>query len=127
MHDTTPGHRATRLTSMLTGDSAPLDLVTIRATVRRALQDRGSVLPRPEDVAELTMALRGHLRAMLDEALDRAARLDRHTGPWHRWQTLIDRVRTDLSRDAGAGLCSATSYMRELGRTARYLADCLDE
>ncbi|WP_171167660.1 DUF6415 family natural product biosynthesis protein [Streptomyces sp. I05A-00742] len=127
MHDTTPGHRATRFTSMLTGDSAPLDLVTIRATVRRALQDRGPVLPRPEEVAELTAALRGHLQVMLEQALDCVGRLDRRTGPWHRWQTLIDRVRMDLARDAGPGLRSATCHMQELGRTARYLADCLDE
>ncbi|MGK5639050.1 DUF6415 family natural product biosynthesis protein [Streptomyces sp. URMC 126] len=127
MHDTTPGHPASRLPSMLTGDSAPLDLVTIRATIRRALQDRGSVLPRPEEVSELARTLREHLRTMLEAAHERAARLERGTGPWHRWQTLIDRVRTDLSRDAGQGLCSATATMRELGRTARFLADCLDE
>ncbi|MFI8938292.1 DUF6415 family natural product biosynthesis protein [Streptomyces syringium] len=114
------------LSTMMTGDSTPLDLVTIRATVRRALQER-TALPRAEEVHEITRALRTHLWLMLPAAQAIADGLVRGTGPWHRWRALIDRVRVDLDHDGGSGLCSAVVHMKDLGRTCRFLADCLDE
>lgn len=112
--------------TLMAGENEPLDLVTIRATVRRALQERAA-LPRAGEIREITGTLRGHLQRMLLEAQNRANQLHRGTDPWLRWTALINRAHDDLQRDGGSGLCSAATYMKELGRTCRYLADCLDE
>ncbi|MBH1935253.1 hypothetical protein I5Q34_13380 [Streptomyces sp. AV19] len=114
---------------MLTGDTAPLDLVTIRATVRRALQER-PVRPCTAEIAELTRTLRAHLGAMLDEAHHRAALLTAGTPARLRWETLIAHVRADLAFGLGQGQpvrAAADAYVRILARDARFLADRLDE
>ncbi|KNB51510.1 DUF6415 family natural product biosynthesis protein [Streptomyces caatingaensis] len=111
---------------LMTGDTLPLDLVTIRATVRRALHERPS-LPPAQEVREITDALRGHLELMRQEGTTRRDLLGRRTEAWHRWNCVLDRARTELEGDPGSGLCSAVAYMQGLGRTCRYLADCLDE
>ncbi len=111
---------------MVAGENTPLDLVTIRATVRRALQERAA-LPRASEIREITHTLRGHLQLMLVEAQNRAGQLERGTEPWLGWVALIGRARDDLDRDGGCGLRSAAAYMDDLGRTCRRLVDCLDE
>ncbi|MEV5505101.1 DUF6415 family natural product biosynthesis protein [Streptomyces orinoci] len=126
-----PDHRSQPLppTPLMNGDNTPLDLVTIRATIRRALQER--ITPPPaREVDELIRALREHLERMLAEAASRATEVPPGTVARDRWDALIGHVRFDL--DFGAGeerpiRCAARAYMQILARDARFLADCLDE
>ncbi|EMF00281.1 hypothetical protein J7W19_20270 [Streptomyces mobaraensis NBRC 13819 = DSM 40847] len=111
---------------MLTGDIEPIDLVSVRATVRRALQVRARP-PRVAEVREITGALRGHLRRMLRVARSRVEEVERGTTAWIQWTALIHRAQDDLDRVAGSGSFAAAVYMDDLGRTCRRLADCLDE
>lgn len=117
------------LMTLMTGDNTPLDLTTIRATIRRALQERVTRPPLRE-IDELTRTLRAHLELMLAEARSRADQLTTGTVARDRWDALIDQVRTDL--DFGTGehrpvRCAADAYLQVLGRDARFLTDCLDE
>ncbi|MBZ4320542.1 DUF6415 family natural product biosynthesis protein [Streptomyces huiliensis] len=110
----------------MTGDIEPLDLVSIRATVRRALQVRARP-PRVGEVRETTGALRGHVQRMLRVARGRVEGVERGTMAWIQWTALIHRAQDDLDRVAGNGSFAAAVYMDDLGRTCRRLADCLDE
>ncbi|WP_372407677.1 DUF6415 family natural product biosynthesis protein [Streptomyces luteireticuli] len=115
--------------TLMTGDTRPLDLVTIRATIRRALQER-PVRPSSYEIAELTRTLRAHLEAMLTEAQHRADQLEPDTTARLRWEALIDHALADLDFGAGAERpvrCAAQAYLDVLARDARFLADCLDE
>ncbi|MBH1937847.1 hypothetical protein I5Q34_26855 [Streptomyces sp. AV19] len=111
---------------MMTGHSRPLDLVTIRATVRRALQPRRTPATQNE-VEEITLALRSHLALMIPEAEDHANRLNRGSLEWNRRQSLVVLARNALGYDWGNSAQAARLNMTELGRCARFLADCLDE
>ncbi|GAA0479225.1 DUF6415 family natural product biosynthesis protein [Streptomyces stramineus] len=122
----TPGADRPRLDPMMTGTSCPLDLVSIRATVRRALVERTSP-PAAAEVEEITKALRGHLEAMIHRAQEQAGHLSRETPAREHWQHLIDQTRACLSQPRGRALQGTRLYMQELGRCARFLADCLDE
>ncbi|GAA0464651.1 DUF6415 family natural product biosynthesis protein [Streptomyces stramineus] len=115
-----------RIESLMTGDTPPVDLVTIRATVTRALLER-PVLPRAEEVRALTVDLRAHLAVMADETEARRDACARSTGDWHQWNALLNRARTDMQSDAGPGLKSAVMHMYELGRTCSHLVDKLAE
>ncbi|WP_171164095.1 DUF6415 family natural product biosynthesis protein [Streptomyces sp. I05A-00742] len=112
--------------TLMTGDVEPLDLVTIRATVRRALQVRARP-PRAAEVREITVTLRKHVRRMLRVARSRAEEVEQGTMAWIQWTALIHRVEDDLDRVAEPGRTAAAMYMDDLGRTCRRLADCLDE
>ncbi|WP_372408265.1 DUF6415 family natural product biosynthesis protein [Streptomyces luteireticuli] len=114
------------ITPMMTGDIEPLDLVTIRATIRRALAVRPRP-PRAAEVREITAALREHLRRMLHVARQRAELTERGTGAWIQWTAVIGRVEDDLARVPAPGRTTAAMHMDDLGRTARRLVDCLDE
>ncbi|MFI9718271.1 DUF6415 family natural product biosynthesis protein [Streptomyces sp. NPDC052396] len=126
-----PDHHAQPLPPMplMTGDIPPLDLVTIRATTRRALQER-IIHPPAREVDELTRTLREHLERMLTEAASRAADVPSGTVARDRWDALIEHVRSDLDFAAGEARpirCAARAYMQVLAHDARTLADCLDE
>ncbi|MBH1933097.1 hypothetical protein I5Q34_02125 [Streptomyces sp. AV19] len=117
------------LMTLMTGETPPLDLVTIRTTIRRALQER-PFRPPAHEIAELTRTLRAYLKAMLTEAQHRADQLEPDTTARDRWDALISHVLADL--DFGAGTerpvrCAAQAYLEILARDARFLADCLDE
>ncbi|MER5785618.1 DUF6415 family natural product biosynthesis protein [Streptomyces mobaraensis] len=112
--------------TLMTGDIEPIDLVSVRATVRRALQVRARP-PRAAEVREITGALRGHVRRMLRVARSRVEGVERGTMAWIQWTALIHRAQDDLDRVAGSGSSAAAMYMDDLGRTCRRLADCLDE
>ncbi|MBH1935854.1 hypothetical protein I5Q34_16530 [Streptomyces sp. AV19] len=114
------------IATMMAGEIEPLDLVTIRATVRRALQVRPRP-PRAAEVHEITSALRGHLSRMVRVARSRVDELERGTMAWIQWTALINRAQDDLNRAVSSGTLPAASYMDDLGRTCRRLADCLDE
>ncbi|MGI5341871.1 DUF6415 family natural product biosynthesis protein [Streptomyces sp. CA-181903] len=118
--------RPAEVDPMLTGDTPPLDLTTIRATVRRALQER-TALPPMREVRDLTTTLRGHLEEMRSDAEARRDALERTTVAWHRWNCVITRVESDLAASPGPQPWTAVTYMQILARTARHLADCLDE
>ncbi|MBF6046081.1 hypothetical protein GO001_12710 [Streptomyces sp. NRRL B-1677] len=124
MNRTSAQHTA-RLTTMMTGDTRPLDLVTIRATVRRALQERATG-PGPAEAEELTRTLRGHMEAMIAEARFRVDQLDRGTVQWDRSQALIDQVCGDLEHDGDHAAVSATAYLEVLARGAGFLVTSLD-
>ncbi|MEV6780725.1 DUF6415 family natural product biosynthesis protein [Streptomyces syringium] len=108
---------------MMTGETPPLDLVGIRATIRRALQER-PVRARRAEIEELTGTLREQLELTLTHAQARADELNRGTLAWDRWQALIDQVRADLDHSDTA---PCVAYLEVLARGARFLADCLDE
>ncbi|MGK5639034.1 DUF6415 family natural product biosynthesis protein [Streptomyces sp. URMC 126] len=110
----------------MTGDIEPLDLVSVRATVRRALQVRARP-PRAAEVREITGTLREHMRRMLRVARSRVEGIERGTMAWIQWTALINRAQDDLDRVVGNGGFAAAVYMDDLGRTCRRLADCLDE
>ncbi|WP_344024941.1 DUF6415 family natural product biosynthesis protein [Streptomyces luteireticuli] len=115
--------------TLMTGDTKPLDLVTVRAAIRRALQER-PIRPPAHEIAELTRTLRAHLEAMLPEAQYRADQLEPDTTARKRWEGLIDHVLADLDFGVGAERpirCAARAYLEILARDARFLADCLDE
>lgn len=120
--DQTPSH----IETLMTGDTTPVDLVTIRATVARALLER-PVLPRAEEIHELTTTMNGHLAVMADELESRRDLCRRHSRDWYHWNALLDRARTELDGDAGPGLKSATVHMYELGRTCKHLVNELDK
>ncbi|MBH1935283.1 hypothetical protein I5Q34_13540 [Streptomyces sp. AV19] len=111
---------------MMTGETGPLDLVTIRATVRRALQERPHP-PRVAEIREITATLRGHLQRMLRAARARTDELERGSLAWIQWTALIHRGQDDLVRAVDTGTRAAASHMDDLARTCRRLADCLDE
>ncbi|MEU8548945.1 DUF6415 family natural product biosynthesis protein [Streptomyces roseoverticillatus] len=123
--DMSGAHRP-RLDPMMTGTSCPLDLVSIRATIRRALVARPSP-PDAAEVEEITEALRGHLEAMIRRARELAGQLSRENPAWGHWQHLISQTRACLSRPREPGLQDTRLTMQKLGRCARFLADCLDE
>ncbi|MFI9723870.1 DUF6415 family natural product biosynthesis protein [Streptomyces sp. NPDC052396] len=119
--------RLTQIESMMVGDTHPLDLVTIRATVDRALQVRRSSIPPHKEIFELASTLRGHLAVMVDEVEARRDALTSRTYDWHQWNTLSDRARTDLKRSAGDGLVSALEHMQEIARTCEHIVNLLSE
>ncbi|MFI1184265.1 DUF6415 family natural product biosynthesis protein [Streptomyces sp. NPDC020799] len=116
-----------RLPALMTGDIPPLDLVTIRATARRALTERPQAMPRAEEIREITLTLRGHLELMLTEARERDGQFEPGTTQWYRWTALIERTRAELDIGSGNGLYSAFAHMQALARTTNSLADLLDE
>ncbi|WP_372412083.1 DUF6415 family natural product biosynthesis protein [Streptomyces luteireticuli] len=106
---------------MLTGDTRPVDLVTIRATADRALQERASV-PRRAEVRELTSALHEHLVLLVEAAQHRR---DEAKGEARRhWAAVLNRGQMDLARRGNTGQ-SAVQYLQEIARTCRYLTDLL--
>ncbi|MEV4438101.1 DUF6415 family natural product biosynthesis protein [Streptomyces sp. NPDC049577] len=115
-----------RLTSMMAGENPPVDLETIRATVRRALVER-PVLPRAEEALEITRALRSHLAVLVEAAVARRNQHRRNSGPWYLWETVIDRARRDMYQGPGCGLRSAVTHMQALGRTAEHILNQLDQ
>ncbi|ARZ67962.1 hypothetical protein SMD11_2311 [Streptomyces albireticuli] len=117
--------RPSRLTTLMTGDLPPLDLVTVRATAHRACRER---LNRPAnaEIEELIRTLRGQLNLLLIHAQLEVDRLDRGTVEWDRWQALIDQVRADLKHGSAEGPAAEAAYMEVLGRGARFLAECLE-
>ncbi|MFV8133162.1 DUF6415 family natural product biosynthesis protein [Streptomyces syringium] len=122
-----PSQLPVQLRPMMTGELPPLDLVTIRATTRRAVGGRRSV-PGPREITELTQALREHLQQMLPHAQARADEIAPGSAARERWQALINRARAAAAaRPDRQGRPAATVHLAALARQTRFLANCLDE
>ncbi|MEV8476192.1 DUF6415 family natural product biosynthesis protein [Streptomyces sp. NPDC051173] len=115
-----------QLTPMMTGDTAPLDTQRIRATIARALMER-PVLPRPEEVQEITGTLHRDVKVLAKEVEERRDEHRWHSTGWYEWHAVLGRAHEDLRRGPGAGLRSAVMHMQELGRTAEHILNCLDQ
>ncbi|WP_367141085.1 MULTISPECIES: DUF6415 family natural product biosynthesis protein [Streptomyces] len=121
-----PSLPPSQLTTMMTGDTPPLDLVTIRATCHRALAHRPVALPRAEEIHELTTTLRGDIEDMLPEACFRVDQLPCDLR-WDSLQNMIRCARAELADSPGVGLYSAFVHMQALGRAAQFLVEYLQE
>ncbi|WP_372411206.1 DUF6415 family natural product biosynthesis protein [Streptomyces luteireticuli] len=120
-HAADAGRELPVVAPMMTGDTLPIDLVTIRATADRALQECVSV-PRRAEVRELTSALHGQLALLAEEVRHRheeAGGIARR-----RWAAVLNRAEMDLARSRAPGQLPV-QYMQEIARTCRHLVDLL--
>ncbi len=88
--------------------------------VGRALAP-SAVLPRAEDVEELTERLRGYAMCLVPEVEGRVSGMERGTTEWRKATSALADARRALDAGPGTGLRSAVDHMRELGRVCHRL------
>ncbi|MBZ4320883.1 hypothetical protein JNW98_16165 [Streptomyces sp. SCA2-4] len=80
-----------------------------------------TVLPRAEEVRELTERLREHVTRLVREVEDRAGAMTPATAEWRHATSAVEDARHELGAGPGPGLRSAVAHMQNLGRVCQRL------
>jgi Family of unknown function (DUF6415) len=80
-----------------------------------------TVLPRAEDVADLTARLRGYVARLVPVVEDGISGLDPGTAEWDQGTSALAEARRVLDAGPGTGLRSAVDHMQDLGRACHRL------
>lgn len=105
-----------------TAERAPVDLETMRATVRRLLADNAEQ-PTAEEAETLLAMLRGQIELLIPEVEAVTARLPEDDIPRYCALACIGEARGKLSVTPKPGAERAVAYGRRLARVLNALAD----
>ncbi|MYT30917.1 MULTISPECIES: DUF6415 family natural product biosynthesis protein [unclassified Streptomyces] len=102
------------------GESLPVDVELISATIQRALR-LGSGRPDPDALTELEEELRGHVALLLPEVRESARSLWPNSIEAHRLHARLDGIWRQTQRSLGRGVLSAQIRVHQLARDCQYL------
>ncbi len=100
----------------------PLDIETVRASARPLLAE-GAALPAPDELAALTVALRGHIEALIPEVTAAAAAEPKDSIPRYCALACIGEARGKLHLGDDDSLAIRVSVARKLARSVNALCD----
>jgi hypothetical protein len=103
-------------------DQHPPDIETMRTSVRRLLAEN-AVQPGADDLAALTLTLRGHMELLIPEVESIAGRLPEDHIPRYCALACVGEARTKLRTGPHPGTGGGIPYARRLARSLNALAD----
>jgi hypothetical protein len=101
-------------------ETPPLDVVTVDATISRALRVNAGRLDLVQ-LGELEEDLRGHICLLLPEAREAAGHLWRGSTEWHRRIVRLDGIERQVTQGAGDAPLAAHIRVQQLARDCRWL------
>lgn len=105
-----------------TAERAPVDLETMRATARRLLAETAEP-PMPDELATLTLQLRGHIMLTIPEVEAAAGRLPKDDIPRACALACIGEARIRLGLEPGRTLPAGIAHAQRLARSVAALCD----
>ncbi|UNZ18506.1 DUF6415 family natural product biosynthesis protein [Streptomyces sp. 891-h] len=99
-----------------------MDVAEIKATISTALAQRSS-LPRYEELCALHDVLVRHIEALMPLAAKQIDGLWHGSREWYRKRSTLDTIPYEVAEGLGPGLLTATSHVKSLGYTLRFLLE----